>query len=427
MTINSAPLADRMRPKTLQDVIGQSHLLEEGRYLSRMIATGMPVSLILYGPPGVGKTTIGMAMAGTFNIPFHYISAVKDGKKDLEKAVAKASPDEPVLVFVDEAHRFNAVQQDFLKPFSESGAAIVIMASTENPFHSIDHALRSRMRTLELKKLSVEQLNVGLIRALHDKENGLGNMNIDFSKEAMEYTSRMANGDMRLALNSLDMAARSTPPESDGKIIVDLRVMEECIQSTSFHDKKGDQYYDVLSALQRSINGSHVDASLHYAARLLEAGELDMLMRRLVVTAHEDMGLSAPHIGPQVITTWQGLEMIGMPEGRILVAKLIVQMCLAPKSNSAYVAMDKALEDIRAGFIGTIPKHLRDSSYASAAYLNNGVDYKYPHDTPWAEFGGYVKQQYMPDEMQKRKYYTPIEAGDEITMAKWYHAIGRIQ
>jgi putative ATPase len=418
MSNSNSPLADRMRPLTLDEVIGQDHLLSEGKFINRMIVSGVPVPSILYGPPGTGKTTIAMAMAGTFGIPFFYINATKDGKKDVEKALKDATPENPVMVFVDEAHRFSVVQQEPLLPYTESGACITIMASTENPFHQIVPGLRSRMRILELKKLSQEQIKLGVVRALSNVDRGLGDKNAILDTDALEYVGRMSNGDMRIALSAVEMAVLSTLPNETGQIIIDVNAIGECLQSTSHHDNKGDQYYNLLAALQKSIQGSSPNAALHYTSRLIDAGEIDMLMRRLVVTAHEDIGLAAPHLGTTAITTWQGLEMIGMPEGRILIGKLVIEMCMAPKSNSAYVAIDKALTDVRNGWIGEIPKHMRDASYTSAEYLGNGVGYKYPHDYFRQEFGGWVNQVYMPEGLGTRDYYNPIEAGEEVVMAK---------
>ncbi|MFS0654733.1 replication-associated recombination protein A [Bacillus sp. 179-C3.3 HS] len=402
------PLAYRMRPSHIEDIIGQEHLVGEGQIIHRMVEAKHLSSMILYGPPGIGKTSIATAIAGSTSIAFRTLNAVIHNKKDMEAVAAEAKMSGRVILILDEVHRLDKGKQDFLLPYLENGMIILIGATTANPYHAINPAIRSRTQIFELKPLETEQIKVALTRALTDEHRGLGGYSVTVDDEAMNHLANGCGGDVRSALNALELAVLSTKEDESGHIFIPLAAAEECLQKKSFsHDKNGDAHYDVLSAFQKSIRGSDVDAALHYLARLIEAGDLESISRRLLVMAYEDIGLASPQAGPRVLNAVQTAERIGFPEARIPLANAVIELCLSPKSNSAYIAIDAALHDVRSGKIGEVPLHLKDAHYKGATALGRGVDYLYPHDYE----NGWVKQQYLPDPLKNKQYYQPKQTG----------------
>jgi len=417
------PLAYRMRPTKLEDIIGQQHLVGEKSVITRMIKANRLSSLIMTGPPGIGKTSIARAISGSANLKFFELNAVSSGKKDIEKIVKETSG-ETVILYIDELHQYTRVQQDALLQHVEDGTFILIGSTTESVMHNIVPALRSRCQIFQLQPLSVDEIKEGLERALSDSNNGLGNINTEITEEAMEYFIQGCGGDLRAALNALEMAVLSTEKNEEGTVKITLKDAEHCLQKKSFLiDRKGTQKYNIISALQKSIRGSDLDASYFYAAMLIEAGDLKTLVRRLLVTLYEDNGLA---MSPEVVSAVAGAikdsETIGLPESRICLAYAIAMMCLSPKSNSAYKALDRAIEDVRKGNIGEIPMHLRDAHYKGARELGNGVGYIYPHDEP-----GFVKQQYLPDNLIHKQYYEPKKKGNEELLALYYERINELK
>ncbi|ARI76967.1 replication-associated recombination protein A [Halobacillus mangrovi] len=406
--MSQQPLAFRMRPSNINEIIGQTHLVGEGKTIHRMVKANRLASMILFGPPGTGKTSMATALAKSLHLPFKTLNAVTDKKKDMEIAVEEAKMHGQLVLILDEVHRLDKAKQDFLLPHLESNRLTLIGCTTSNPYHSINPAIRSRCHLFELYRLSSEDIKEAIGRAIRDKEGGLGDLTIEMTDDALEHFAQSANGDLRAALNGVELAAFSTPADEDGTIPINLETAEECMQKKSFsHDKDGDAHYDVLSAFQKSIRGSDVDASLHYLARLIEAGDLDSIARRLVVIAYEDIGLANPQAGPRAIAAVEAAERIGFPEARIPLSVAVTELALSPKSNSAYKALDAALGDIRNGKSGDVPAHLKDSHYKGAADLGRGLDYKYPHNYENA----WVNQQYLPDEIKKRTYYEPKSTG----------------
>lgn len=414
------PLAYRMRPTKIEDIIGQEHLVGKGKIIERMVRAKHLSSMILYGPPGVGKTSIATAIAGSTNTAFRTLNAVIHNKKDMEIVIEEAKMSGKIILLLDEVHRLDKAKQDFLLPYLENGMVILIGATTNNPYHAINPAIRSRCQIFELKPLTPEQIVIALKRALTDKR-GLKDFSVDISEEALSHIAQCSGGDIRSALNGLELAVLSTEPNERNEIVITLEIVEECIQQKSFtHDKDGDHHYDVLSAFQKSIRGSDVNAALHYLARLIEAGDLPSICRRLIVIAYEDIGLANPQAGIRTLSAIEAAERVGFPEARIPLANAVIELCLSPKSNSAYKAIDKALLDLRNGFSGEIPAHLRDAHYKGAKQLGRGIDYLYPHDYE----NGWVKQQYLPDRIKHRKYYEPKKTGKfEQALASIYEKL----
>lgn len=415
------PLAMRMRPNHIQEIIGQDHLVGEGKIIERMVSAGRMSSMILFGPPGIGKTSMAIAISKSMNLPYRMLNAVTDKKKDLEIVVEEAKFSGQMILVLDEVHRLDRAKQDFLLPHLEDNLITLIGCTTSNPYHSINPAIRSRCHLFELHALEPAHIKLAIKRALTDTEHGYGNEKIYITEDALEHFAFSAFGDMRAALNGLELAISSTPKNDQDEIVIDLAIAEECMQKKSFsHDKDGDAHYDVLSAFQKSIRGSDVNAALHYLGRLIEAGDLDSIARRLVVIAYEDIGLANPQAGPRTLAAVEAAERIGFPEARIPLAVAVVELALSPKSNSAYQALDAAIADIRQGKSGDIPLHLKDAHYQGAKALGRGVDYKYPHDYE----GGWVDQQYLPDPIKHRRYYKPKTTGKfELALKQVYEKI----
>lgn len=402
------PLAYRMRPTNLDEIVGQQHLVGKNKIIRRMVQAKMLSSMILYGPPGIGKTSIASAIAGSTKYAFRMLNAATDSKKDLQIVAEEAKMSGTVVLLLDEIHRLDKTKQDFLLPLLESGSIILIGATTENPYINISPAIRSRVQIFELKPLAADDLKQAVHRALNDSENGLGKYQVDIDENALNLLVSSTNGDLRSILNGLELSVLSTQPEEDGTIHISLQVIEESVQKKAISaDKDGDSHYDVISAFQKSIRGSDPDAALLYLARLLEAGELTTAIRRLMVCAYEDVGLANPQACSRAVQACQVAQMVGLPEARIPLADAVIDLCLCPKSDTGITAIDSALADVRDGKAYSIPDDLKDAHYKGASKLGHGVGYKYPHDYP----NDWVEQQYLPDNLVNRKYYQPKETG----------------
>ena len=415
-----APLAARMRPRTLEEFVGQEHIVGEGRLLRRAIeADRLFSSIILWGPPGTGKTTLAMIIAHRTRSHFDTISAVMAGVKDIRQLV-KAARDrrgmygQRTIVLVDEIHRFNKAQQDALLPHVEDGTIILIGATTENPYFEVIGPLVSRSRVFQLKPLSEDELRWVLERALTDEERGYGKRKVRVDEEAIAHLVRIAGGDARIALNALELAVESTPPDGQGFVHVDLKVAEDSIQRRALlYDKDGDAHYDTISAFIKSLRGSDPDAALYWLAKMIYAGEDPrFIVRRMIIFASEDVGLADPQALTVATSAAQALEWVGLPEAQYNLAEAAIYLATAPKSNSAG-AYFKALADVEKEGKVEVPDHLKDATRDGRA-LGHGKGYKYPHNYP----GHHVRQQYLPDELQGRRYYEPGELGYEREIAK---------
>lgn len=404
--MSKKPLAFRMRPKHINEIIGQKQLVGEGEILQRIIAANQLASMILFGPPGTGKTSLAIALANSLGLRYKLLNAVVDKKKDMEIAVEEAKMSGTLVLILDEVHRLDKAKQDFLLPHLESNLITLIGCTTSNPYHAINPAIRSRVHLFELERLTLADIKAAIARAVNDDTDGLGHLPIHLTDQALAHFAHSANGDLRAALNGLELAAYSTKENSEQLIEIDLSVAEACMQKKSFsHDKNGDAHYDVLSAFQKSIRGSDVNAALHYLARLIEAADLESIARRLIVIAYEDVGLANPHAGPRALAAVEAAERVGFPEARIPLSVAVVELALSPKSNTAYRALDQAVSDLRSGNSGDVPLHLKDAHYQGASKIGRGIDYKYPHDYA----NGWVRQQYLPDQLKDKKYYHPKE------------------
>ncbi len=414
-TDKESPLASRLRPTTLDEVVGQQHIIGKDKLLYRAIKADKLGSLIFYGPPGTGKTTLAKVIANTTSAEFQQINATVAGKKDMEEVVQKAKDNlgmfgKRTILFVDEIHRFNKGQQDYLLPFVEDGTLILIGATTENPYFEVNGALISRSSIFELQPLSKEDIKTLLKRAVYDDVKGMGSYRAEIDEEALEFLADIAGGDARNALNAIELGILTTERSEDGKIHITIDVAQECIQKRVVrYDKTGDNHYDTISAFIKSLRGSDPDAAVYYLAKMLYAGEdVKFIARRLMISASEDVGNADPYALTVAVSASQAIERIGMPEARIILAQAASYIASAPKSNAAYVAIDAALESVR-NVKTTVPVHLQDAHYKGAAKLGHGIGYKYAHDYP----EHYVKQQYLPDEIVGSRFYEPTDIGYE--------------
>ena len=410
-----SPLASRLRPTTLDEVVGQQHIIGKDKLLYRAIKADKLGSLIFYGPPGTGKTTLAKVIANTTSADFKQINATIAGKKDMEEVVQQAKNNmgmygKKTILFVDEIHRFNKGQQDYLLPFVEDGTLILIGATTENPYFEVNGALISRSSVFELKSLDKEDIKVLLKRAVYDVEKGMGSYGAEITEEALEFLADISGGDARNALNAIELGVLTTERSEDGKIHITIDVAQECIQKRVVrYDKTGDNHYDTISAFIKSLRGSDPDAAVYYLAKMLYAGEdIKFIARRMMISASEDVGNADPNALAVAVAASQAVERIGMPEARIILAQAATYIASAPKSNAAYLSIDAALESVRTQKT-TVPVHLQDAHYKGAAKLGHGTGYKYAHDYP----EHYVKQQYLPDEIKDAKFYEPTEIGFE--------------
>ena len=418
-------LAYRMRPRTLAEVVGQQHLVGPGKIINRMVKAKMLSSMILYGPPGTGKTSIASAIAGSTKYAFRKLNAATDSKKDLQIVAEEAKMSGTVILLLDEIHRLDKSKQDFLLPHLESGRIVLIGATTENPYISINPAIRSRAQIFPVHPLTSADIKVAIDWALQDDERGLGKLPIDLTPAAEEQLATATNGDLRSALNGLELAAKSTDPDDDGKIHLTLPIIEESVQKKTLGaDKDGNAHYDVISAFQKSIRGSDTDAALHYLARLVEAGDLPSIARRLMVIAYEDIGLANMPAAQRAVTAVQAAERVGFPEARIPLADAVIELCLSPKSNSGISAIDAAITQVKQGGFGDVPDHLKDAHYKGAGKLGHGTDYDFPHDHPQ----DWVAQQYLPDRIKDAQYFHPKRNGHfEQALNRQYWQLRRAQ
>lgn len=407
---------------TLDEFVGQEHIIAPGKLLYRMIKADQLSSVIFYGPPGTGKTTLAKIIAKTTASNFEKLNAVTAGVADIKRIAADTqnlllNTSGRTVLFVDEIHRFNKAQQDALLPYVESGTIILIGATTENPFFEVNKALISRSTVFKLEPLGAKSIEKIIERALQNKENGLGNYKIVLDDEVKHFLGMISNGDARVALNALELAAVTTSLDKEANIHITLDIIEECVQKKSIaFDKSGEAHYDNISAFIKSMRGSNPDAAVFYLARAIHAGEDPMfLARRIIICASEDVGMANPNALQVAVAAAQGVHMIGMPEGQILLSQATVYVATSPKSNASYMALNKALEDVSSRVTGDVPMHLRNAPAAGMADLGYGKGYKYPHDYP----GNIVEQQYLPKEIEGTIYYCPSENGLESKIKDW--------
>ena len=423
---DESPLASRLRPTTLDEVVGQQHIVGKDKLLYRAIKADKLSSIIFYGPPGTGKTTLAKVIANTTSAEFMQINATSAGKKDMEEVVAAAKNNQGMygkktILFIDEIHRFNKGQQDYLLPFVEDGTIILIGATTENPYFEVNPALLSRSVIFELKKLSTEDIRTLLLRAVNDTEKGMGSYHAQMDDDALEFLADMANGDARAALTAIELGILTTDRSEDGIIHITLDVASECIQKRVInYDKTGDNHYDTISAFIKSMRGSDPDAAVYYLARMLYAGEdVKFIARRIMILASEDIGNADPQALQVAVAAAQAVERLGMPEARIVLAQAVTYMASAPKSNSAINAIDKAMRVVQETKTPPVPVHLQDAHYKSAGKLGHGKGYKYAHDYK----NHYVKQQYLADGLTGEVFYEPSENGYEQQIRAYYKKI----
>ena len=412
-----SPLAARMRPQTLEEVVGQRHIIGRDKLLYRAIKADKISSIILYGPPGTGKTTLAKVSAHTTKAEFMQINATVSGKKDMEEVVEKARNNrgmyqKKTILFIDEIHRFNKGQQDYLLPFVEDGTVILIGATTENPYFEVNGALLSRSVIFELKPLTPEDIGLLIDRAVNDDEKGMGSYHAEIDADARDFLADLADGDARHALNAIELGIMTTERSSDGKIHITREVAQECIQKKiARYDKDGDNHYDTISAFIKSLRGSDPDAAVYYLARMIIAGEdPKFITRRMMVSASEDVGNADPQAMQVAVSAALAVERLGMPEARITLAQAAAYIASAPKSNSSIVAIDEATQAVYDTGNLPIPAHLQDAHYKSASRLGHGIGYKYSHDYP----NHYTEQQYLPDALVGKEFYHPSENGYEI-------------
>lgn len=423
-----SPLASRMRPTTLDEVVGQQHIIGKDKLLYRAIMADKISSIIFYGPPGTGKTTLAKVIAHTTSAEFTSINATAAGKKDMEQVVENAKNmrgmyGKKTILFIDEIHRFNKGQQDYLLPFVEDGTIILVGATTENPYFEVNGALLSRSIIFELKPLSQDDIKKLLLRALQDQEKGLGSYGATIDDDALDFLSDMANGDARSALTAIELGVLTTEPSADGKIHITLSVASECIQRRVVkYDKSGDNHYDTISAFIKSMRGSDPDAAIYYLARMLYAGEdVKFIARRIMICASEDVGNADPQALQVAVAAAQAVERIGMPESQIILAQAVNYVACAPKSNASYLSIGAAMQMVANGQTPPIPTHLQDSHYKSAGKLGHGLGYQYAHDFK----NHYVQQQYLPDALVGTQFYEPTEMGYEKKIREHLEKIRR--
>ena len=411
-----SPLASRMRPTTLDEVVGQKHIIGKDKLLYRAIKADKLGSVIFYGPPGTGKTTLAKVIAHTTSARFEQINATVAGKKDMEEIVKNAKDaigmyGQKTILFVDEIHRFNKSQQDYLLPFVEDGTITLIGATTENPYFEVNNALLSRSRIFELKPLEKQDIRELVIRAVYDTEKGMGTYGADITDEAADFLADVANGDARAALNAVELGILTTDKSEDGKIHITIDVAAECIQKRVVrYDHDGDNHYDTISAFIKSMRGSDPDAAVYYLARMLYAGEdVKFIARRIMICASEDVGNADPNALVVAVSAAQAVERIGMPESQIILSQAAAYVATAPKSNAAYVGIQNAMKAVANMRTMPVPAHLQDKHYKGAEKLGHGLGYKYAHDYP----NHYVTQQYLPDGMEGMRFYEPSENGYE--------------
>lgn len=423
-----SPLAARMRPASLEEVVGQEHIIGKGRLLYRAIKADKLSSVLFYGPPGTGKTTLAKVIANATSALFVQINATSAGKKDMEEVVAQAKEnagmyDKKTILFIDEIHRFNKGQQDYLLPFVEDGTVILIGATTENPYFEVNGALISRSIVFELKPLSEENIIELLNRAVNDRERGLGAYEAELSEDAARFLAEISGGDARMALNAIELGVLTTERSEDGKIHITKEVASECIQKRIVrYDKTGDNHYDTISAFIKSMRGSDPDAAVYYLARMLYAGEdIKFIARRMMICAAEDVSNADPMALVLATSAAQAVERVGMPEAQIILSQAASYIASAPKSNSAVNAISLAVNSVREKTINTIPPHLQDAHYKSAGNLGRGTGYQYPHDYP----NHYVEQQYLPEELVGEHFFVPSENGYEKQIREYFAKIGK--
>ena len=415
-----SPLASRMRPSTLDEVVGQEHIVGKDKLLYRAIKADKLTSVIFYGPPGTGKTTLAKVIANTTSASFTQINATSAGKKDMEAVVKEAQDTlgmygRKTILFIDEIHRFNKGQQDYLLPFVEDGTIILIGATTENPYFEVNSALLSRSIIFELKALTTENIRTLILRAVNDCEKGMGNYRAVIDEDAVEFLADMAGGDARNALNAVELGVLTTPRGEDGYIHLTLEVASECIQKRAVrYDKDGDNHYDTISAFIKSMRGSDPDAAVYYLAKMLYAGEdVKFIARRIMILASEDIGNADPQAICVAVAAAQAVERVGMPESQIILSQAAAYMACAPKSNSAVNAIAAAMDSVR-NIRTTVPAHLQDAHYGGHEKLGRGIGYKYAHDYP----NHYVEQQYLPSEILGTRFYELSDMGYEKELKK---------
>lgn len=420
-----SPLASRMRPSTLEEVVGQQHIIGRDKLLYRAIKADKLSSVIFYGPPGTGKTTLAKVIANTTSAEFKQINATVAGKKDMEEVVRQAKDlqgmyGKKTILFIDEIHRFNKGQQDYLLPFVEDGTVILIGATTENPYFEVNGALLSRSSIFELKPLEKEDIKTLLRRAVNDTDKGLGSFHAVIDEDALEFLADMSGGDARNALNAVELGVLTTERSEDGIIHITMDVASECIQKRAVnYDKRGDNHYDIISAFIKSMRGSDPDAAVYYLAKMLYAGEdVKFIARRIMICASEDVGNADPMALTVAVSAAQAVERIGMPESQIILSQAVTYVACAPKSNSAVNAISAANNAVRT-YQTSVPSHLRDAHYKGAQKLGHGIGYKYAHDYP----GHYVDQQYLPDEIKDARFYEPGNLGYEKNIKEYLQKI----
>ena len=421
-----SPLASRLRPKTLDQVVGQEHIIGKDKLLYRAIKADKISSIIFYGPPGTGKTTLAKVIANTTSADFMQLNATVAGKKDMEDVVAKAKQNmamsgRKTILFVDEIHRFNKGQQDYLLPFVEDGTVVLIGATTENPYFEVNSALISRSIVFELHPLSVENIKTLILRAVNDKTDGMGIYNGVIDDDAVMFLAEISNGDARTALNAVELGILTTDPAQDGKRHITLEVAQQCVQKRALkYDKSGDNHYDTISAFIKSMRGSDPDAAVYYLSRMLYAGEsVDFISRRILICAAEDVGMANPQALVVANAAAQAVHQVGMPEAQIILSEAVIYVASSPKSNSACNAIFAANEVVRSTVTAKVPAHLQDAHYKGSAKLGHGIGYKYAHDYP----NHYVKQQYLPDGLEDSRFYEPGDLGYEVEVKNYFKKI----